>query len=209
MDNEKILVTQSSIPELEEYVEEIKSIFETKWLTNMGEKHKKLEKELLDYLDVEQISLFTNGHMALVSAIKNMDLKGEVIIQTYNNKHYSIVLAKDHNYLSFYKEEMSIRKKLNYPPYYFITLVNISCKDYELGFEHANRIGDYLKKNLEENTIVLGPTMANMFKINNVYHFQCIIKYRHDSKLKSILKVLMSINFDKKIKGIVIKYKER
>ena len=79
MDNEKILVTQSSIPELEEYVEEIKSIFETKWLTNMGEKHKKLEKELLDYLDVEQISLFTNGHMALVSAIKNMDLKGEVI----------------------------------------------------------------------------------------------------------------------------------
>lgn len=118
------------------------------------------------------------------------DLKGEVIIQTYNNKHYSIVLAKDHNYLSFYKEEMNIRKKLNYPPYYFITLVNISCKDYELGFEHANRIGDYLKKNLEENTIVLGPTMANMFKINNIYHFQCIIKYRHDNKLKSILKVL-------------------
>ena len=118
------------------------------------------------------------------------NLKGEVIIQTYNNKHYSIVLAKDHNYLAFYKEEMSIRKKLNYPPYYFITLVNISSKDYELGFEHANKIGDYLKNNLEDNTIVLGPTMANMFKINNIYHFQCIIKYRHDNKLKSILKVL-------------------
>ena len=45
MDNKRILVTQSSMPELDEYVEEIKSIFETKWLTNRGEKHKKLEEE--------------------------------------------------------------------------------------------------------------------------------------------------------------------
>lgn len=79
MENKKILVTQSSIPTLEEYTEEIKSIFETKWLTNMGEKHKELQKQLEDYLKVKHLTLFTNGHMALYTSIKALKLQGEVI----------------------------------------------------------------------------------------------------------------------------------
>jgi len=112
---------------------------------------------------------------------------GEVIIQTYNDDHYSIRLAMKHDYLSFYKEEMKVRKVLNYSPYYFITLVKISCKDYEEGFKHANKIGDFLKKNLSSDTIVLGPTMASMFKINNIFNYQCIIKYKKDDKLIDVL----------------------
>ena len=77
--NSKIQVTQSSMPELEEYVEEIKSIFETKWLTNMGPKHIELETKLEEYLDVKNMTLFVNGHMALYSAIKALKLEGEVI----------------------------------------------------------------------------------------------------------------------------------
>ncbi len=115
---------------------------------------------------------------------------GEVIIQTYNSEHYSIVYAKEHNYLDFYKEEMKIRKALNYSPYYFITLVKISCKDYEEGFKNANKIGEYLRKNLESDTIILGPTMASMFKVNNIYNYQCIIKYKKDVKLKEVLKYI-------------------
>ena len=53
------------MPPLEEYVEEISSIWESRWLTNMGEKHQRLESELADYLKVPNITLFTNGHMAL------------------------------------------------------------------------------------------------------------------------------------------------
>ena len=121
------------------------------------------------------------------------DIQGEVIIQTYNNNHYSIVFAKNHDYLSFYKEEMKIRKSLSYPPYDYITLVNISCKDYELGFAHADKIGKYLRDNLEKTTIILGPTMANMFKINNVFHYQCIIKYQRDNKLSKVLKEIDDI----------------
>ena len=121
------------------------------------------------------------------------DIQGEVIIQTYNNNHYSIVFAKNHDYLSFYKEEMKIRKSLSYPPYDYITLVNISCKDYELGFAHADKIGKYLRDNLEKTTIILGPTMANMFKINNVFHYQCIIKYQRDDKLSKVLKEIDDI----------------
>ena len=84
MDNKKILVTQSSMPELDEYVEEIKSIFETKWLTNRGEKHKKLEEELAKYLKVKNMSLYTNGHLALYTALKSLDLKGEVITTPFS-----------------------------------------------------------------------------------------------------------------------------
>lgn len=112
---------------------------------------------------------------------------GEVIIQTFNPDHYSIKYAKNHDYLNFYKEEMAIRKQLNYSPYYFITLVRISCKDYEEGFKHANKIKDYLEKKLSSDTILLGPTMASMFKINNIYNYQCIIKYKKDLKLKDTL----------------------
>ncbi len=114
-------------------------------------------------------------------------LAGEVIIQTYNPDHYSIVYAKNHDYYSFYKEEMKIRKALSYPPYYYITLVNITSKDYELGFKEANKIGDYLRKNLNPDTKVLGPSMANIFKMNNIYHYQCIIKYKYDNNLNKVL----------------------
>lgn len=63
--NNKILVTRSSMPGLDEYVNEIKDIWDTHWLTNMGTKHRQLQEELVEYLGIEQIDLFTNGHMAL------------------------------------------------------------------------------------------------------------------------------------------------
>lgn len=76
---EKILVTRSSMPELEEYVDEIRDIWESHWLTNMGEKHKRLQRGLEEYLQVENVELLTNGHMALEMAMQAMNLKGEVI----------------------------------------------------------------------------------------------------------------------------------
>lgn len=75
----QIQVTRSSMPNFEDYCQEIKSIWDTHWLTNMGEKHQKLEKELKEYLGVENISLFTNGHIALEYAIEAFNLEGEVI----------------------------------------------------------------------------------------------------------------------------------
>ena len=75
----KILVTQSSMPDFSEYCNEIKEIWENHILTNMGVKHRKLEEELLKYLKVENISLFTNGHLALEYIIEAMELTGEVI----------------------------------------------------------------------------------------------------------------------------------
>lgn len=67
------------MPTLEEYTEEIKELWDTHWLTNMGVKHKELESELIDYLNVPNVTLFTNGHLALEYIIDAMDLTGEVI----------------------------------------------------------------------------------------------------------------------------------
>lgn len=75
----KILVTQSSMPELSEYMDEIKDMWDTHWLTNMGPKHKQLQAELCEYMGVKKIDLFTNGHMAIELTLQAMNLQGEVI----------------------------------------------------------------------------------------------------------------------------------
>ena len=75
----KILVTRSSMPELDEYINEIKEMWDTHWLTNMGPKHRQLQEELRKFMGVENVELFTNGHMAIELTIQAMNLQGEVI----------------------------------------------------------------------------------------------------------------------------------
>lgn len=78
MDN-LIQVTQSSMPDYDDYIGEIKDLWDIRWLTNMGVKHKQLEAGLLEYLDTPNITLFTNGHLGLEIAISAFELTGEVI----------------------------------------------------------------------------------------------------------------------------------
>lgn len=75
----KLLVTRSSMPPIDEYVQEIQELWETHWLTNMGAKHKQLQAELKSYLRVSNVDLLTNGHMALELTMQAMNLRGEVI----------------------------------------------------------------------------------------------------------------------------------
>lgn len=76
---EKILVTQAALPPMDEYIKEIEAIWDTHWLTNMGPKHKEFQAGLQDYLQVENIELLVNGHMALEMILQAMNLEGEVI----------------------------------------------------------------------------------------------------------------------------------
>lgn len=77
--DKNILVTRSSMPPLEEYIDEIRELWDTHWLTNMGTKHKYLQCRLKEYLGVTNIDLLTNGHMALELTMQALDLQGEVI----------------------------------------------------------------------------------------------------------------------------------
>ena len=76
--NEKILVTRAYMPHIEEYETYLKKIWDSRWLTNMGQLHNQLEEDLKGYLDVENLELFTNGHLALEMALQAMELEGEV-----------------------------------------------------------------------------------------------------------------------------------
>lgn len=75
----RIQVTRSSMPSYEEYIEEIKELWNNRWLTNNGVKHQQLESQLLGYLDAPNVTLFTNGHLGLEMVIDAFDLTGEVI----------------------------------------------------------------------------------------------------------------------------------
>ncbi len=79
----QILVTRSSMPTFAEYSEEIKDLWNSHWLTNMGAKHQQLQKELEQYLGVPHVTLYTNGHLALENVIAAMNLpKGGEVITT-------------------------------------------------------------------------------------------------------------------------------
>lgn len=80
---EKILVTRSSMPPIEEFIEMITPLWDSHWLTNMGKYHNELEEKLKEYLGVTQLSLVSNGHMALEMALQMMNLpKGSEVITT-------------------------------------------------------------------------------------------------------------------------------
>ena len=74
-----INVTRSSMPPFEEYCEEIRGLWDSRWLTNMGKKHQELERALGDYLGCEFLALHTNGHLALENLLEAFELKGEII----------------------------------------------------------------------------------------------------------------------------------
>ncbi len=74
-----INVTRSSMPGFDEYCNEIKELWDSRWLTNMGKKHRELQKMLKDYLGVRYVDLFCNGHMAIELSLNALNIKGEVI----------------------------------------------------------------------------------------------------------------------------------
>jgi dTDP-4-amino-4,6-dideoxygalactose transaminase len=80
----KIFVTQPFLPPLEEFNEYLKKIWKSKWLTNNGPFHMELEQMLCEYMGVKHISLFSNGTLALITAIQAMKISGEVITTPYS-----------------------------------------------------------------------------------------------------------------------------
>ena len=84
MDHNKITVTSPLLPDLDEFNELLKEIWKSKWITNMGQFHKRLEKALCEYLKVPYISLFTNGTLSLLSALQALRITGEVITTPYS-----------------------------------------------------------------------------------------------------------------------------
>ena len=84
MDNRTITVTSPLLPDLEEFHELLKDIWEKRWITNNGEYHQRLEQALAEYLKVPYVSLFTNGTLPLITALQALRITGEVITTPYS-----------------------------------------------------------------------------------------------------------------------------
>lgn len=98
MKNEKIFVTRSSMPSYEEYIEAIKPLWDSHWLTNMGQYHQELEERLKEYLKVPELSLMVNGHMALELAIQAMGFpeRAEVITTPFTFISTTHAIVRNH-----------------------------------------------------------------------------------------------------------------
>ncbi|MDD5888955.1 MAG: primosomal protein N' [bacterium] len=125
---------------------------------------------------------------------------GKVIIQTFNPDHYAIEYTRKHDYIGFYNKEMTIRKELKYPPYYYICYIKVSSKDKDFLVTETGKIKRALVRNLDK-TIILGPSPCTIFKLNNIYRYSIILKYKSDDNIREILnKIIEHYKVSQKIK---------
>ena len=121
------------------------------------------------------------------------DKAGEVIVQTYTPEHYAIELSKEQLYEPFYEREMLVRRQANYPPYYYLVLVQVSHEDVMMAAEYAARAAEYLRANLSFNVSIIGPTTAGISRLQNRYRYQCLIKYKIEPNLIPVLLQLIKL----------------
>ncbi len=119
------------------------------------------------------------------------DKPGEVVIQTYNPKHYSIECAKQNDYEGFYEQEMMFRNLLGYPPAANIMAILITSKKEELAKQASQMIATavtegFVKSEIEESLKVIGPTRGILSKVNDIYRFVIHIKAKDYGTLKEI-----------------------
>ena len=125
-------------------------------------------------------------------------IDSKVVIQSFNPDNIIFELVKNNDYIGLFNHEMNIRKKLNYPPYYYIVGIKVCSKDYELASKNATKIANYLKNNIDRTSILLGPSTASMFRLNNIYRFQITIKYKFDNKLFNAIKFIDNMFINEK-----------
>lgn len=116
---------------------------------------------------------------------------GEVLLQSYTPDHYSIQLVKTHDFETFYQTEMIQRKVGEYPPYRFMALVTISDPDLPNVIEKSQKITDFLKRTLSQETVILGPVVSPIARIKDRYRYQCMIKYKNEPKLIEALQQIL------------------
>lgn len=121
------------------------------------------------------------------------EFPGEVIIQTYNPDNYVIKCASLNDYDKFFNYEMDFRHKLSYPPYFYLVGIKVIGTNYDEAINNSKLVKDYLLNNLSSEFKILGPTTASVFKFNNEYRMQLIIKYKFEQNLMDVLKELDEI----------------
>lgn len=119
-------------------------------------------------------------------------LPGEVVIQTYAPEHYSIQLASQHDYDTFYLEEMKLRQAHRYPPFFYLALVTVSHENVAKVVSVTGKISQYLRQKLSPQAVILGPVTSPIAKIKDRYRYQCMIKYKLEPNMIPALKYVVN-----------------
>ena len=125
--------------------------------------------------------------------VGRFNLPGKVIIQTYNPTNYVYESVVKNDFDEFFNYEMNIRKKLSYPPYYYICDILVTSSDFNTASDGANKVKKYLDSILSDDYIILGPSVSSIVKLNNKYRFNIMIKYKKSDKLYEALSVINNI----------------
>lgn len=117
---------------------------------------------------------------------------GEVVIQTYQPEHYSVVHAAAQDYESFYEEEILYRELLQYPPAAHMMAVQIFAKEEAAGYELSNKLGNFSKGLPQKpgEMMIIGPAAASIGKINDVFRFVFYVKCGNYDKLVEVKDLL-------------------
>ncbi|CAM2362057.1 primosomal protein N' [Listeria seeligeri] len=129
---------------------------------------------------------------------------GEVVVQSYNPEHYSIEFAKKHDFIGFYHHEMQLRKMGAYPPFYYLTMINVSDENEMKAIRTIQEMVNFLRGKLGPEAVILGPVPSTIARIKNKYRYQCIIKYKIEPNLKQELKTLITHYQKDQQKGLTI-----
>jgi primosomal protein N' (replication factor Y) len=115
---------------------------------------------------------------------------GEVIVQTYSPEHYTLKFVEKNDYEGFFKEELPLRRAMNYPPFSTILLINLSSSKEELLINFAERLGGEIQNIVNEflNIEILGPCPCIISKIKEMYRWQILIKGEINEFIANIIK---------------------
>ncbi|HPJ23421.1 MAG TPA: primosomal protein N' [Bacillota bacterium] len=119
------------------------------------------------------------------------DALGKVIIQAYNPEHYAIKYACASDYLGFYHHEMNIRRLAKYSPFYYMIELQVFGPNIRDVFYNGIEVVKYLKRELGNEVIVLGPAIPVVRRINNRYHCEIMVKYKESNKLNQVMSEIM------------------
>ena len=127
--------------------------------------------------------------------VGRFNIPGKVLVQTYNSDNYVYKSLIENSYDNFFNREMVIRKRLMYPPYYYICNVTTISSDFKSAGDVANKIKKYLDGNLNDKYIILGPSVSAIVKLKNKYRFNIMIKYKEIDLLHKVLSDINSMDF--------------
>ncbi|MDR7074512.1 primosomal protein N' [Fictibacillus barbaricus] len=133
------------------------------------------------------------------------ELEGKVIIQGYDTEHYSIQLASQHDYHSFYDYEMKTRKLHQYPPFFYLGLLTFSHPDLMQAVDASEKAASFLSSRLSEQSIMLGPVTSPIARIKDRYRYQVMIKYKNEPELGNWFEeIIFHFQKDKSMKDLQI-----